>query len=63
MNDREFIKAFSKITIKGLCEREHLNRTYILSKKCKYDNKDVKRLKRCIENEIAKLYLIKEDEK
>lgn len=63
MNDLEFCRNFSKIKIKGLCEKNNINRTWIFDKRCKNENKDVIKLRKLIENEIAKLYIIKEDYK
>lgn len=60
MNDRDFIKGFSKISIADICRKEKVNRSNIL--KVKNDSEKTKLVRERIESEIAKLY-IKEDEK
>jgi len=60
MNDRDFIKGFSKISITDICRKEKVNRSNIL--KVKSDTEKTKLVRERIESEIAKLY-IKEDVK
>lgn len=55
MDDLEFIKRFSKITVKGVCERKKLTRTNVITGKTKKSN--IKKVRQGIESEIAKLYL------
>lgn len=59
MKDLEYIKQFSKISIKGICEKYKINRANLLNGKTKKNN--IKKIREGIENEIAKLYIIKDD--
>lgn len=59
MDDLEYIKRFSKISITGICEKKGINRSNLLNNKTTRKNKKVVREE--IESEIAKLY-IKGDE-
>lgn len=58
MNDRDFIKAFSKISITDICRKEKVNRSNIL--KVKTDTDKVKQVRERIESEVAKLYIKEE---
>lgn len=59
MKDLDYIKQFSKITIKGICEENKINRANLLNGKT--TKKNIKKVREGIENEIAKLYLKKEE--
>lgn len=59
MDDLEYIKKFSKITIKGACERTNVDRSNLLQNKSVPEKAKIVREE--IENQIAKLY-IKEEE-
>ena len=58
MNDYEFIRRFSKITIPKICKKEKIDRFNLLAGRTKEEN--YKKARERIESEIAKLY-IKED--
>lgn len=55
MDDLEYIKRFSKISITGICEKKGINRSNLLNNKTTRKNK--KLIREEIESEIAKLYL------
>lgn len=59
MQDLDYIKQFSKITIKGICEENKINRANLLNGKT--TKKNIKKVREGIENEIAKLYLKKDE--
>lgn len=59
MEDLEYIKKFSKITIKGICEKKKINRENLLTNRS--SKKNAKIVREEIESEVAKLY-IKGDE-
>ena len=56
MEDLEYIKKFSKITIKGVCEKAKVPRQNIVSGKA--SKKKINKVRRQIENEIATLYML-----
>ena len=58
MNDLEYIKRFSSISISKICEKKGINRANLLNGKTTQRNKKI--IREEIESEIAKLY-IKED--
>lgn len=60
MQDLEYIKKFSKITISGICEKKKINRANLLNNKSAPKNARIVREE--IESEIAKLYIKNEDE-
>lgn len=60
MQDLEFIKKFSKITITGACKKAKVDRAGLLTNRVKEDK--IKKVREEIESEIAKLY-IKEEKK
>lgn len=62
MNDLEYIKRFSKITIRGICDKKKIQRTNLIQAKGNYQ-KNAKIVREEIESEIAKLYLKNEDGK
>lgn len=55
MEDLEYIKKFSKISISGICEKNKINRQNLLNNKT--TKKNIKKVRESIESEIAKLYL------
>jgi hypothetical protein len=58
----DFIKKFSKISITMACEKAGVDRQNVLSGKAKVDK--IKKVKKILESEVAKLYVIgDEDEK
>lgn len=60
--DLEYIKNFSKISIKKVCEQEKINRSNLLTGKCKDNKAKAKQVRKQIESEIAKLYIIDKKE-
>jgi hypothetical protein len=60
MEDLEFIKKFSKITISGICERKKIDRANLLRNKT--TKKNAKIVREEIESEVAKLYIKNEEE-
>ena len=62
MEDLEYIKKFSKITMKSICEKAKVDKANVFSGKA--SKKNINKVKRQIESEVAKLYLVEvEDEK
>lgn len=59
MDDLEYIKNFSKISIKKACEKTKANRGNVLSGKA--SKKTINKVKRQLESEVAKLYIIEEN--
>lgn len=59
MEDLEYIKKFSKISISKICEKNKIDRANLLNNKT--TKKNIKTVREDIESEIAKLY-IKENE-
>lgn len=58
MDDINFIKKFSKITISGICRKYNIDRTNLMNNRTKLEN--FKIIREEIESEYAKLY-IKDD--
>lgn len=58
MEDLDYIKKFSKITIKSVCEKANVDRSNVFNGRT--TKKNIKKVKEQIENDIAKLYLIEE---
>lgn len=61
MDDINFIKRFSKITISGICRKYNIDRTNLMNNRTKLEN--FKIIREEIESEYAKLYIKKEDKK
>lgn len=61
MKDLDYIKKFSKITIKDVCKKAKVDRSNLMSGKVKEEK--VKLVKEIIQEEIAKLYIRKDDDK
>ena len=59
MDDLEYIKNFSKISIKKVCEKTKANRSNVLSGNA--SKKTINKVKRQIESEVAKLYIIEDN--
>lgn len=57
-SDLEFIKNFSKITIKDICKKAKVNKANLYTNRASKEN--INKVKRLIESEIAKLYEYKE---
>lgn len=60
MEDLDFIKRFSKVSIKKACKIAKVNRENLYNGKVKAEK--VKKVKRVLESEIAKLYIIEDKE-
>ena len=60
MEDLEFIKKFSKISISGICEKKKINRANLLTNRT--TKKNAKIVREEIESEVAKLYIKNDDE-
>lgn len=58
MEDLEYIKNFSKISISGICRKKKIDRANVLTNKTKKEN--LKVIREEIESEIAKLYIKEE---
>ncbi len=58
MEDLEFIKRFSKISISGICEKKNINRAKLLTNRS--TKKNAKIVREEIESEVAKLYIKEE---
>lgn len=59
MEDLEYIKNFSRITIKGICENKNIDRANVINGRTSKEN--IKKVREGIENEIAKLYIDKNE--
>lgn len=57
MDDINFIKRFSKITISGICRKYNIDRTNLMNNRTKLEN--FKIIREEIESEYAKLYIKK----
>lgn len=60
MDDLEFIKKFSKVNITKACKKAKVDRINLYNGKVKPEK--VKKVKRILESEIAKLYIIEDKE-
>ena len=58
MDNLEYIKKFSKISISGICRKLKIDRSNLMNNKTTKNN--IKNVREEIESEIAKLY-VKED--
>lgn len=58
MTDLEYIKKFSKITVKKICDKKKINRSNLYNGHTTKENERI--IKEEIESEIAKLY-VKDD--
>lgn len=56
----DYIKKFSKISITMACEKAGVNRSNLLNGKASKEK--TMKVKKVLESELAKLYLMKEDE-
>ena len=59
MDDLDYIKRFSKINIKGICEKTKVNRGNLLNGRA--SKKKINKVKKQIESEVAKLYIIEDN--
>lgn len=58
MDDLEFIKKFSKVSITKACKKAKVNRGNLYNGKVKPEK--TKLVKKILESELAKLYIIEE---
>lgn len=56
MDDLEFINKFSKIKVASICQKLKINRSNVYNGRT--TNENLKKVRREIESEIAKLYII-----
>lgn len=61
MEDLDYIKKFSKISITSACKKANVQRTNVLNGKA--SAKSINKVKKQIENDVAELYLIDKGEK
>ena len=59
MNDLDYIKKFNSVQITKICKKLNIDYANLISGRSKKDN--VKKVKKEIESEIAKLYINKEE--
>lgn len=55
MTDYEFIKKFSKITVKNICKQNHISASNVWAGRSSQNT--MHKIRTSIESEIAKLYL------
>lgn len=60
MEDLDYIKNFSKISIKRACSKSKANRSNVLSGRA--SKKTINKVRKQIESDIARLYLIGEED-
>ena len=60
-NDLDYIRRFSKISIRGICNKKNIQRTNLIQGKGRY-KENAKIVREEIESEIAKLYIKNEGE-
>lgn len=58
MDDLEYIKRFSQITIKLACEKANVNVSNLWSGKT--SKKNIIKVKKILESEVAKLYILED---
>lgn len=56
MDDLEYIKKFSKITIKDVCEKTKVDKSNVFNGKA--SKKKINKVRKRIESEVAKLYIV-----
>lgn len=61
MNDLDYIRRFSKISIRGICDKKKIQRTNLIQGRGNY-HENAKIVREEIESEIAKLYIKNEGE-
>lgn len=59
MDDLEYIKKFSKITIKNVCEKSKVDKSNVFNGKA--SKKKINKVRKQIESDIAELYLIRDN--
>lgn len=58
MDDLEFIQKFSKIKVAGICEKLNISRQNVYNGRTSKEN--LKKIRKTIESEFAKLYVMEE---
>lgn len=58
MDDLEFIQKFSKIKVANICEKLNISRSNVYNGRTSKEN--LKRIRKTIESEFAKLYMMEE---
>ena len=61
MEDLEYIKKFSKISIKSVCDKAKVDKANLYAGRTSKSN--IKKVRKYIESNIAELYLLNEDVK
>ena len=59
MDDLDYIKKFSKINISSICRKTKINRSDVLNGRA--SKKKINRVKKQIESDVAKLYIIEDN--
>lgn len=59
MEDLDYIKKFSKITMKSVCEKTKVDKANLFNGKA--SKKKINKVKRQIESDIARLYLLEDE--
>lgn len=59
MNDLEYIKKFNQIKLTKICKNAKVNRGNLYSGRTKKEN--IEKVRKAIESEIAKLYILDGD--
>lgn len=60
MEDLDYIKKFSKISIKSVCEKANVDKANLYAGKT--SKKNIKKVRKYIESNIAELYLLNNEE-
>lgn len=58
MDDLEFIQKFSKIKVANICEKLNISRSNVYNGRTSKEN--LKKIRKTIESEFAKLYVMEE---
>ena len=59
MQDLEFIKSLSKITIKKICKKAHVSSSNLYAGRLSEEK--INLVRKIFESEIAKLYIVRDD--
>lgn len=59
MNDLDFIKGFSKISVKDICDKKHVDKSNLYAGRSSEEK--VKKVRKGIESEIGKLFIEPEE--
>lgn len=59
MEDLEYIKNFSKISITDACKKNKINRSNVLNGKASKNK--IKKVRKQLENDVAMLYLMRDE--